>query len=45
MHLPCGAFLWIYKVAAEAAGREIGRDIALKYVLYFLLPGSCRVRL
>ena len=24
VHLPCGAFMWLYKAAAEAAGREIG---------------------
>ena len=40
VHLPCGAFMWIYKAVAEAAGQEIGRDIALKYVLYFLLPAA-----
>ena len=38
VHLPCGAFLWIYKAVAEAAGQEIGHDIALKYLLCFLLP-------
>ena len=38
--LPCGAFMWIYKVVAEAAGQEIGRAIALKYLLYFLLPAA-----
>jgi len=40
VHLPCGAFLWLYKAVAETAGREIGRGIALKYVLYFLLPAA-----
>lgn len=40
VHLPCGAFMWIYKAVAEAAGQEIGRDIALKYLLYFLLPAA-----
>ena len=40
VHLPCGAFMWIYKVVAEAAGQEIGRAIALKYLLYFLLPAA-----
>ena len=38
VHLPCGVFMWIYKAVAEAAGREIGYDIALKYLLYFMLP-------
>ena len=40
VHLPCGAFMWIYKAASEAAGLETGRAIALKYVLYFLLPAA-----
>lgn len=40
VHLPCGAFMWIYKAASEAAGLEAGRAIALKYVLYFLLPAA-----
>ena len=38
VHLPCGAFMWIYKAVTQAAGEEIGRDIAMKYLLYFLLP-------
>ena len=38
VHLPCGAFMWIYKSVAGAAGEAVGRDIALKYLLYFLLP-------
>ena len=38
VHLPCGAFMWIYKTVAEAAGQEIGHDIALRYLLYFMLP-------
>ena len=40
VHLPCGAFMWIYKAVAESAGKEIGRSIALKYLLYFLLPAT-----
>ena len=40
VHLPCGAFMWIYKSVAEAAGQEIGRDIATRYLLYFLLPAA-----
>ena len=40
VHLPCGVFMWIYKAVAEAAGREIGYDIALKYLLYFILPAA-----
>ncbi len=40
VHLPCGAFMWIYKTAAEAAGQEIGYDIALRYMLYFMLPAA-----
>ena len=40
VHLPCGAFLWIYKAVTEAAGQEIGHAIALKYLLYFLMPAA-----
>ena len=40
VHLPCGAFMWIYKAVTESAGKEIGRSIALKYLLYFLLPAT-----
>ena len=40
VHLPCGVFMWIYKSVAEAAGTEIGHDIALRYLLYFLLPAT-----
>ena len=38
VHLPCGVFMWLHKTAAEAAGQAVGYDIALKYLLYFLLP-------
>ena len=38
VHLPCGAFMWIYRSVAEAAGQAVGHDIAMKYLLYFLLP-------
>ena len=40
VHLPCGVFMWIYKTVAEAAGTEVGRDIATRYLLYFLLPAA-----
>ena len=40
VHLPCGVFMWIYKTVAEAAGRESGYDIALRYLLYFMLPAA-----
>ena len=40
VHLPCGAFMWIYKAVAEAAGQQIAYDIALRYLLYFLLPAA-----
>ena len=40
VHLPCGAFMWIYRSAAEAAGPAIGHDMAMKYLLYFLLPAA-----
>jgi len=32
--------MWIYKSVAEGAGTEIGHDIALSYLLYFLLPAA-----
>ena len=38
VHLPCGALLWIYKTVAEAAGQRVGQDIAMRYLLYFMLP-------
>ena len=40
VHLPCGVFVWIYKAVAEASGAEVGRDIATRYLLYFLLPAA-----
>jgi len=40
VHLPCGAFMWIYKAVAGAAGQAAGYDIALKYLKYFLLPAA-----
>ena len=40
VHLPCGAFMWIYKAVTESAGTEVGRDIATRYLLYFLLPAA-----
>ncbi len=54
VHLPCGVFMWLYHSVADAAGQEIGYDIALRYVMYFILPvtalfyvffaGSCIVQ-
>ena len=38
VHLPCGVMMWIYKSVTGAAGQAAGRDIAFKYILYFLLP-------
>ena len=38
VHLPCGAFMWLYHSVTDAAGQAIGYDIALQYVLYFILP-------
>ena len=32
--------MWICKTVAEAAGAEVGRDIAARYLLYFLLPAA-----
>ncbi len=40
VHLPCSVLLWIYKAVAEASGAEVGRDIATRYLLYFLLPAA-----
>ena len=40
VHLPCGTFMWIYKAVTESAGTEVGRDIATRYLLYFLLPAA-----
>jgi hypothetical protein len=40
VHLPCGTFMWICKAVSEAAGAEVGRDIATRYLLYFLLPAA-----
>ena len=40
VHLPCGAFMWIYRSVAGAAGKAVGHDIAMKYLLYFLLPAA-----
>ena len=40
VHLPCGVFMWIYKAVAETASPEIGHDIAMRYLLYFLLPAA-----
>ena len=38
VHLPCGVFMWLYHSVADAAGQTIGYNIALQYVLYFILP-------
>lgn len=38
VHLPCGVFMWLYHSVTDAAGQEIGYDIALRYVMYFILP-------
>lgn len=38
VHLPCGVLLWIYGSVTKAAGAEAGYDIAMRYLLYFLLP-------
>lgn len=38
VHLPCGVSMWLYHLVAEAAGQEAGYNIALQYVLYFILP-------
>lgn len=40
VHLPCGVFMWLYHTAAEAAGQAVAYELALHYILYFLLPVS-----
>ena len=40
VHLPCGTLLWISRSVTAAAGAEAGRDIAMRYALYFLLPAA-----
>ncbi|MCR5447843.1 MAG: hypothetical protein K6F23_00480 [Solobacterium sp.] len=40
VHLSCGVLLWIYRAVSTAAGKAVGYDIALKYLLYFLLPSA-----
>ncbi len=40
VHLPCGTFMWLYKSVTDAAGQAAGHDIALNYLLYFLLPSA-----
>ena len=40
VHLPCGTLLWICRSVTAAAGAEAGRDIAMRYALYFLLPAA-----
>ena len=38
VHLPCGAFMWLYHAAADCAGVETARELAVDYFMYFLLP-------
>lgn len=40
VHLPCGVFMWLYHAVTEKAGQEIGHEIAMQYLLYFLIPVS-----
>ena len=40
VHLPCGAFMWIYKTVTDAAGQSAGHEIALKYLLNFMIPAA-----
>lgn len=40
VHLSCGVLMWIYRAVSAAAGQAVGYDIALKYLLYFLLPSA-----
>ena len=38
VHLPCGVFMWLYHAASDSSGAIIARDLAVDYLLYFLLP-------
>ena len=38
VHLPCGAFMWLYHAATDSAGAETARELAVDYFMYFLLP-------
>ena len=38
VHLPCGVLLWLYRSVSAAAGQQAAFELALQYVLYFLLP-------
>ena len=40
VHLPCGVFMWLYHVVTEKAGQDTGHEIAMQYLLYFLIPVS-----
>lgn len=38
VHLPCGVFMWLYHSVSDAAGQTVGYNIALQYILYFIIP-------
>ena len=38
VHLPCGAFMWLYHAATDSAGAETARELAVDYFMYYLLP-------
>lgn len=40
VHLPCGVFMWLYKTVSQTAGEAVGHDIAMRYLLYFLMPAA-----
>mgnify|MGYP007101836890 CR=1 FL=1 len=40
VHLPCGVFMWIYHTVNDNAGQEVAYNIAVEYLLYFLLPAA-----
>ena len=40
VHLPCGVFMWLYHTVTEKAGQNTGHEIAMQYLLYFLIPVS-----
>lgn len=40
VHLPCGVFMWLHHTVTEKAGQDTGHEIAMQYLLYFLIPVS-----
>ena len=38
VHLPCGVFMWIYRKVSETAGQETAYNVAVEYLMLFVLP-------